>query len=140
MGMFIAARALNRPDRASEWARRLELALSDDPARAHVDSAGFCHGAAGLALIAMRAAGELGDHAAPLARSWLQRTVQLSASSAFTSSDNPLLDGPAGIGLVLLSAISGHHLTSFELLGIPRADDLQPQGVRAEQVQCESRS
>ena len=140
MGMLAAARALNHPQRANDWIRRLDLALSDDPALAHVDSAGFCHGAAGLALIAMQAASELGGNTAVLARHWLQRTVRCSAASTFTSNDNPLLDGPAGIGLVLLSAISRHHLECFELLGIPRADDLRLQGVRTEQAQCRSRS
>lgn len=118
MGMFAAAGALGDRERANDWAKRLGLALADDPSHARIDSAGVCHGAAGLALIAMRSAAHLGDNAWGLARHWLQRAVRFAAETTFSPSDHPLLDGPVGIGLVLLSGMSGRDLECFDLLGI----------------------
>jgi class I lanthipeptide synthase len=132
MGMFAAARALNHRERADDWARRLGLALADDASDARLDSAGFCHGAAGLALIAMQSAAYLGEQAHAYIRNWLQRAIGFTAETTFTASDNPLLDGPAGIGLIFLSAISGRGLDGFEILGIPRLEDAMPQYVRTE--------
>lgn len=140
LGMFAAARALNRQERADDWGRRLGLALCDDPGPAHVDSPGVCHGAAGLALIAMRAGEHLGEGAGALACRWLEHTVRLCAGSTFSSSDNPMLDGPAGAGLVLLSAIARNRLDCFDLLGIPDLAEPQLPRTRTEQVQCGSRS
>jgi len=129
VGMFAAARALNDHERADAWGRRLGFALADEPSRARVDSAGFCHGAAGLALIAMQSAAYLGANAGSLARHWLERVVQLGAEREFASAENPLLDGPVGVGLVLLSAVSKVDLDWPEMLGIPRMDGRSPQGL-----------
>lgn len=105
---------LRRPE-VTEFALRVldRCAARRSDAETRVGDAGFCHGSAGIAHIFYALArqtqrpafGEAGDH-------WMRRTLDMTAYPATPA----LLEGTTGIGLVLLSHLTGDRAWDYCLM------------------------
>jgi len=142
--LLCAARRVGRADWADEAVRMLLDAAARPVDRSGIQDGGLCHGAAGLGLIFHRAYAVRGnDRLAEAARFWYRWTLDLrdrilsgdgetgiAGFPAWASeTGNPgseldwrkdagFLTGSAGIGLALLSALTGHEPAWDRVLGL----------------------
>jgi len=121
--LLVAARAVGEPAWEREALEIARSAVARPPADAGVRDPGVCHGAAGLAHLLNRFWQASGEEAfAEAARFWIRRTLELRVPGeeiagfrAWRAQPSPqgewvaepgFLEGAAGIGLVLLAAVS----------------------------------
>lgn len=118
--LWLAGKALGRADLCDAAVSAMEAVARRPPAALLVESPTFCHGYAGLLQITLRFARETGLPAlAEAAREYARHLVAfhepgsrlgfLNLESGGRLADQPgLLDGAAGVALVLLAAASGN--------------------------------
>ena len=101
-GNASVGRALDLAGRSDDGRAALRAGLAYQAERAPLDEPILCHGTAGLALRALRAAADGGD--AELAAAARRLCLDLVDRVGETGDDPSLLNGAAGVALVLLAA------------------------------------
>ncbi|WP_214104597.1 lanthionine synthetase C family protein [Acrocarpospora catenulata] len=109
----LAALALDDPSQAQAAEQALIDCIADTAQLAHLDTAGLCHGWAGLLATARAAAG---DAASPAVRQSLPTVVDALLQHLARAPAQPtgLIDGTAGAALVLHSIATPHSRRGWE--------------------------
>ncbi|MFG3423228.1 lanthionine synthetase C family protein [Micromonospora sp. NPDC048063] len=116
----LAAFALGDPTRQDSAEQALLHALTDPGHRAAVTDRSLCHGWAGMAHIAARAAADAAPHTAPALRATAVQLLDAIHDPATDPQDTATtLLGPAGGGPGLLDGAAGSALASLTAAGVP---------------------